>query len=74
MCFIQVIGFLFRVVEVIHFFPAGQIIRPVALVMMAGSLIGGLFGGRLAGSVNPSLLRWIVVVVEVVLAVIYFLK
>lgn len=65
---------LFRVVELLYFVNGGQIIWPVALVMAAGSRIGGLFGGKLAGSVNPSVLRWIVVVVGVVLAVIYFLK
>lgn len=70
----QVIGLVSGVAAAVYFIIAGQIIWPVALVMAAGSLIGGLFGGKLAGAVNPTMLRWIVVVVGLVLAVVYFLK
>lgn len=58
----------------IYFIFTGHIHWPAALIMMAGSLAGGLFGGRLADAVNPLVLRRIVVVVGLVLAVVYFVK
>ncbi len=70
----QVIGLVSGTTAAMFFIFTGQINWPVALVMMAGSLIGGLFGGKLAGAVNPTVLRWIVVVVGVVMAVVYFVK
>ena len=70
----QVIGLVSGVTAAVFFIFNGLIIWPVALVMMAGSLIGGVLGGKFAGMVNPTVLRWIVVVIGVVLAVIYFLK
>ena len=44
------------------------------LVMMAGSLIGGVFGGRLAGTVKPAVLRWMVVAIGLVVGVVYLVK
>jgi uncharacterized membrane protein YfcA len=46
----------------------------VALVMAVGALIGGALGGRLAGRIKPPTLRWIVVVIGVVVAVIYLVR
>jgi uncharacterized protein len=40
----------------------GAIDWPPTLVMMAGSLIGGFFGGRLGHVVPPTVMRVIVVV------------
>ena len=45
-----------------------------ALVMAAGALLGGTFGGRLAGRVQPSTLRWIVVSIGVIVSIIYFVR
>lgn len=70
----QVIGLVSGTTASLFFIFTGQINWPVALLMMTGTLAGGLLGGRLAGVVNPTVLRWIVVVVGVVLAVVYFVK
>jgi uncharacterized membrane protein YfcA len=42
--------------------------------MAAGALIGGVLGGKLAGRVKPSTLRWMVVSIGVIVAIIYFVK
>lgn len=70
----QVIGLVSGSTAVVFFLFSGQINWSVALIMMVGTLIGGIAGGRLAGIVKPEVLRWIVVVVGVVVAIIYFLK
>lgn len=70
----QVIGLVSGITAAIFFIFAGEINWPVAFVMMAGSLVGGLLGGRVAGVVNPTVLRWIVVIIGLVMAVFYFLK
>jgi uncharacterized membrane protein YfcA len=70
----QLIGLVSGTTASVFFFFSGQINWPVALVMMAGSLIGGVFGGRLAGTVKPFVLRWLVVSIGIVVAVIYFVK
>jgi len=46
----------------------------VALVMAVGALIGGNLGGRLAGRVKPATLRWMVVTIGVIVAIIYFVR
>jgi hypothetical protein len=51
---------------------SGKVVWAVALVMAAGALIGGTLGGRLAGRIKPDTLRWTVVSIGIVLAVIYF--
>jgi hypothetical protein len=37
-------------------------------------LLGGTLGGRLAGRVMPSMLRWIVVSIGVIVSIIYFVR
>ena len=46
----------------------------VALVMAVCALAGGMAGGKLAGKINPNMLRWVVVTIGLVVAVIYFIK
>ncbi len=70
----QVIGLVSGTAAAVFFAFIGQINWPVAFVMMAGSLMGGLLGGRVAGKVNAGVLRWIIVSVGLVLAVVYFVK
>jgi len=50
------------------------VVWPVALVMMACALVGGTLGGRLAGRIKPSTLRWVVVVIGVTVSIYYFIK
>jgi uncharacterized membrane protein YfcA len=42
--------------------------------MAVGALLGGVIGGKLAGRVKPSTLRWTVVVIGVVISIVYFLR
>ncbi|HTY63158.1 MAG TPA: sulfite exporter TauE/SafE family protein [Acidobacteriota bacterium] len=53
---------------------SGKVVWAIALVMAAGALIGGTLGGRLAGRIKPDTLRWTVVSIGIVLAVIYFFR
>ena len=70
----QLIGFAVNVAAAIFFIFSGQVVWPVALVMMVGALIGGSLGGRLAGKIKPSTLRWTVVVIGVILSIVYFVR
>ena len=42
--------------------------------MAVGALIGGVLGGKLAGRIQPSTLRWTVVVFGVIISMIYFVR
>jgi len=44
-----------------------------ALVMAVCALLGGFAGGKLAGRIRPILLRWIVVGIGIVVAILYFI-
>ncbi len=70
----QVISFSVNLAAAIFFVFSGNVVWPAALVMMGCALLGGTLGGRLAGRIKPSTLRWIVVVIGVIVAVYYFLK
>jgi len=67
----QFIALSVNVAAAVFFVLSGHVLWLAALVMAMGALIGGAVGGRLAGHINPDLLRRIVVVVGVVVAVIY---
>lgn len=51
----------------------GKVLWPVAVVMAAGAIGGGILGGRLAGKIRPATLRWTVVVIGVAVAFVYLL-
>ena len=42
--------------------------------MAAGSLIGGVMGGALAGRIDPNQLRWVVVGVGTVVGIVLLLR
>jgi uncharacterized membrane protein YfcA len=42
--------------------------------MMVSALAGGATGGKLANKINASVLRWLVVGIGLVVALIYFIK
>lgn len=69
----QTISFSTNVAAAVLFLFSSMIVWPVALVMIAATLLGGALGGKLAGRVRPDVLRLIVVVIGVVVAVIYFI-
>jgi hypothetical protein len=70
----QSIAFSANIAAAIFFVASGQVVWPAALVMAVGALIGGTLGGRLAGRIKPATLRWIVVVIGVVVAIIYLVR
>jgi uncharacterized membrane protein YfcA len=70
----QTVAFGANGAAAIIFIFSGKVVWPIALVMAAGALIGGTLGGRLAGRIKPDTLRWTVVSIGIVLAIIYFTR
>ncbi|MBI5375752.1 MAG: sulfite exporter TauE/SafE family protein [Candidatus Schekmanbacteria bacterium] len=70
----QTFTFSVNVSASIFFLFSGQVVWPAAFVMAAGAIIGGSLGGRLAGRVRPSSLRWVVVSVGVAVGIIYLVR
>ncbi|HEY3345786.1 MAG TPA: sulfite exporter TauE/SafE family protein [Anaerolineaceae bacterium] len=70
----QAIGFATNVAAALFFVFSGQVNWPVALVMAVGALLGGILGGRLAGRVKPAVLRWVVVTIGLIVALIYLVR
>jgi uncharacterized protein len=68
----QIISFCINIAAAVFFVFSGQIVWPVALVMMVGALVGGALGGRLAGRIKPETLRRIVVAAGVIIALLFF--
>jgi uncharacterized membrane protein YfcA len=70
----QTVAFGANGAAAVLFIFSGKIVWPLALIMAAGALIGGTLGGRLAGHIKPDTLRWTVVSIGIVLAIIYFVR
>jgi uncharacterized membrane protein YfcA len=70
----QSISFSVNVAAALFFVFSGQVVWPVALVMAVFALLGGSLGGRLASRIKPSLLRWVVVVIGVIVGIIYLVR
>jgi uncharacterized membrane protein YfcA len=70
----QAVAFAVNVAAAVFFLFSGQVIWSAALVMAAGALIGGVLGGRMAGQIRPSTLRWTVVTIGVLISIIYFVR
>ncbi len=70
----QIISFSANFAAALLFVFSGKVVWNVALVMMAGALLGGSLGGRLAGRVKPDTLRWIVVTIGFIVGMIYLVK
>jgi uncharacterized membrane protein YfcA len=70
----QTVAFGANGAAAVLFIFSGKIVWPIALVMAVGALIGGILGGRLAGRIKPDTLRWTVVSIGIVLAIIYFIR
>jgi len=69
----QTVAFGANGAAAVLFIFSGKVLWLIALVMALGALIGGTLGGRLAGRIKPDTLRWTVVSIGLVLAVIYFM-
>lgn len=63
-----------NVAAAVFFLFSGMIVWPVAVVMAIGALAGGAAGGRFAGRIDPSLLRWTIVTIGVVVGIILLLR
>jgi hypothetical protein len=70
----QALSFAINLVAAIYFAFSGFVDWRIALVMVFGSLIGGLIGGNLADKIKPEKLRWIVVAAGLIAAIFFFLK
>ncbi len=67
----NLIAGLTSLVAVVVFVFQGIVAWPPTMVMMAGALVGGFLGGRLARVLPPDLMRGIVITVGTILTVIY---
>ena len=70
----QSIAFATNSAAAIFFLFSGLVNWGVAAVMAASALLGGIAGGKLAGRVNPTALRWIVVSIGVIISIIFFIQ
>lgn len=70
----QLIAFVVNLAAVMLFLFSGRVMWTAALVMMAGALLGGVLGGRLATTVKPQTLRVAVVGLGVVISVVYLTR
>ncbi len=70
----QGIAFAANIAAALYFVFSGNVHWGIALVMAVCALLGGALGGRLAGKVKPSTLRWMVVSIGLVVGVIYLVR
>ncbi len=70
----QAAAFAVNIAAAIFFLFSGQVLWTVALVMALGAWVGGHLGGKLAGTIKPSTLRWTVVAIGAVVSIIYFVR
>ena len=65
---------LLTVVSIMIFGFGGLIAWPEACAMMTGSTAGGYLGARYGRTVNPSLLRWLLITFGLGLSAYYFVR
>lgn len=70
----QAVAFATNIAAAVVFLFSGRVLWSIAAVMAVFALVGGAVGGRLAGKINPVTLRWVVVAIGTIVAVIYFFK
>jgi len=70
----QGVAFSVNVAAAVFFVFSGLVVWEAVLVMAACALLGGWLGGKLAGSVKPATLRWLVVSIGVVVAILYLAR
>jgi uncharacterized membrane protein YfcA len=69
----QIIAFMVNVAAAFFFVFSENVVWPLVFLMAICSLAGGAIGGRFASRVKPATLRWLVVVIGVSVAVVYFI-
>jgi uncharacterized protein len=70
----QSLSFIINIAAAIFFLFSGKVVWTAAAVMAVGALAGGVLGGRVASRIKPIVLRWIVIAVGLVVAIIYFIR
>jgi uncharacterized protein len=70
----QVLAFAANIAAAVVFLFSGKVVWLAATIMAVSALLGGAVGGKLAGKLNPVVLRWVVVIIGLVVAAYYFLK
>jgi hypothetical protein len=70
----QAISFSVNLAAAIFFVFRAPVEWAPALVMAVFALLGGWLGGKLAGKVKPATLRWMVVSIGVIVAIMYLIK
>lgn len=70
----QAVALSVNIAAAIYFLFSGQVFWSAALVMAIGALAGGWLGGKLAGKIKPSTLRWTVVTIGVIVSIIYLVR
>lgn len=70
----QGVAFSVNLAAAVFFLFSDKVVWPAALVMAAGAILGGTLGGKLASRIKPSQLRWVVVTIGVIVAIIYFFR
>jgi hypothetical protein len=70
----QAIAFAANISAAALFVFSGRVVWSLAVIMAVGALAGGVLGGRLAGRLNPATLRWVVVSIGIIVAMIYFIR
>jgi uncharacterized protein len=70
----QSLSFSINIAAAIFFLFSGQVVWSAAIVMAGGALAGGVLGGRMAGRIRPVTLRWIVISIGLLVAVVYFVR
>ncbi len=70
----QCISLSVNVAAAVFFLFSGLIIWPLALVMATGALAGGAAGGRIAGKINPVLLRWTIVAISSAIGIVLLVR
>jgi uncharacterized membrane protein YfcA len=69
----QLLSLVVNVAAALFFLFSNQVNWSAATVVAIGSLTGGLLGGKLARIISPSYLRWTVVIISIIIAIVYFL-
>jgi uncharacterized membrane protein YfcA len=70
----QTISLTVNVAAAALFAASGEVDWPIAGVMLAASLVGGALGGALASRIPSAVLRWVIVVLALVVAIVYLAK
>jgi uncharacterized protein len=70
----QSLSFVINIAAALFFLFSGKVLWTAAAVMAVGALAGGVLGGRVASRIEPIVLRWIVIAVGVIVAIIYFVR